>query len=70
MDGGHNHHCSSSMWSDELCMQVGCAVDPKYVIVLVSTFARTYEDIKANGSEFNRGFTGWSLFLVPVCYTI
>ncbi|KIO08465.1 hypothetical protein M404DRAFT_134486, partial [Pisolithus tinctorius Marx 270] len=38
----------------------GYAVDAELVIVLVSTFMRTYEDIKANGSEFDNGFTASS----------
>ncbi|KIJ15050.1 hypothetical protein PAXINDRAFT_78097, partial [Paxillus involutus ATCC 200175] len=43
-------------------LQEGYAVDPELIIVLVSTFTRTYEDIKANGSELEWGFTGESLF--------
>ncbi|KIK74857.1 hypothetical protein PAXRUDRAFT_19475 [Paxillus rubicundulus Ve08.2h10] len=37
--------------------EVGYSVDPELFIVPVSTFAQTYEDIKANGSEFSKGFT-------------
>ncbi|KIK80276.1 hypothetical protein PAXRUDRAFT_15881 [Paxillus rubicundulus Ve08.2h10] len=35
----------------------GYTVDLELIIVLVSTFTRTYKDIKANGSELERGFT-------------
>ncbi|KIK75542.1 hypothetical protein PAXRUDRAFT_18906 [Paxillus rubicundulus Ve08.2h10] len=40
--------------------EVGYSVDPELFIVPVSTFARTYKDIKANGSEFSKGFTALS----------
>ncbi|KIK75687.1 hypothetical protein PAXRUDRAFT_18776 [Paxillus rubicundulus Ve08.2h10] len=45
--------------------EVGYSVDPELFIVPVSTFARTYKDIKANGSEFSKGFTAAHAGLMP-----
>jgi hypothetical protein len=45
-------------------MQVGFSVDPEKVIVSVSTFSRTFEDIRQRPAEFQSGFTGQSHGLI------